>query len=256
MGKMFQALKKAEKERAKLLKKAGENPAALDPGDGEIDPHLVTYFDRMSPISEQYRTLRTNLKGIDSERPPRTFTVTSAIPREGKSISALNLALTFADDKQSRVVVVDADLRKPSIHKLMTVDNQRGLSDFLAGNVMLELVLQRTRMANLSVIPAGRLSSNPSEMLSGSRMDDLLTRLSRDFNYVILDTPPVVSITDAAIVGPKTDGVLLVLKLGETPKPVAAQAVDLLEKANARVLGTVLTHLSPEMKDYYYYPYN
>ena len=255
MGKMFLALKKAEKERTKLLKKAGESSAALDPGDGDIDPHLVTYFDRMSPITEQYRTLRTNIQRVDPDRPPRVLTVTSAIPGEGKSTSVLNLALAYAEDKQARVVVVDANLRMPSVHRLMSVDNQRGLSDFLAGNVMLELALQRTRMANLSVVPAGRLTSNPSDLLAGSRMDDLLTRLSRDFSTVILDTPPVASMADAAILAPRTDGTLLVVKLGETPRALVARAIEVLEKANARILGTVLTHLGPEMRDFYH-PYN
>jgi capsular exopolysaccharide synthesis family protein len=121
--------------------------------------------------------------------------------------------------------------------------------------MMLELVLQRSRLPNLSVLPAGRVPGNPAELLSGKKMDDLVTRLSRDFSTVILDTPPIVSLTDAAVVAPKTDGALLVVKMGATPRDTVGQAVDLLRKARVKVLGTVLTHLTPAMKDYYYYPY-
>jgi capsular exopolysaccharide synthesis family protein len=255
MGKMFEALRKAEKERTKLIKKAGKDPSLLTQGDGEVDPHLVTYFDRMSPISEQYRMLRTNLTGINPDSPPKVIVVTSSGPGEGKTVTALNLALTLAtDDKESRVALVDADLRKPEIHRLFAVDAQRGLSDFLAGNVMLELVLQRSRLANLYVLPGGRLPGNPTELLAGKKMEDLLTRLSRDFEWVIVDTPPIVSLTDAAVVGAKADGVLLAVKMGDTPRPVVVQALDLLEKARVNILGAVLTHLTTAMQDYYYYP--
>ena len=255
MGKMFEALKKAEKQRTRMLKKAGQDPAVVTAGDGEIDTHLVAYFDRMSPLSEQYRTLRTNLRSSDPASPPKTVVVTSSIPEEGKSITVLNLAVTCADDPDARVVVVDADLRKPSVHRYFGLDNQRGLSDYLAGNVMLELVLQRSRLPNLTILPAGRPPANPTELLSGKKMDDLLSRLNRDFSTVLIDTPPIVSLTDAAVVAPKTDGALLCVRMGSTPREVVGKAVDLLKKARARVLGTVLTHLSSTMKDYYYYPY-
>ncbi|MHC4471860.1 MAG: CpsD/CapB family tyrosine-protein kinase [Planctomycetota bacterium] len=254
MGKMFEALRKAEKERQKLLKKAGDDPSVLTTGDGEVDPHLVTYFDRMSPISEQYRLLRTNLKGLDPDSPPKVIVVTSAVPKEGKTVTALNLALTLADDKEARVAVVDADLRKPTVHRLFAVDAQRGLADFLAGNVMLELVLQRSRLQNLHILPAGRLPANPTELLAGKKMDDLVTRLSRDFDWVVIDTPSVVSMTDAAVVGAKADGTVLAVKMGDTPRQTVRLAISLLEKARVKVLGAVLTHLTPLMQDYYYYP--
>jgi Mrp family chromosome partitioning ATPase len=170
MGKMFEALKKAEKERTTLLKKGGKDPETFVGRDGEIDPHLVAYFDRMSPISEQYRTLRANLKSLHPDTPPRVVVVTSSVDGEGRSVTALNLAVTLAEEKQTKVVVVDADMRHPSVHRLFGVDNQRGLSDYLAGNVMLELILQRSRLPNLSILPAGRLPGNPTELLGGKKL--------------------------------------------------------------------------------------
>lgn len=252
MGKMFEALKKAEKERTTLLKKAGRDPEAYTGTDGEIDPHLVPYFDRMSPISEQYRQLRATLKGPAGTDAPKVIAVTSAVEGEGKSVTALNLAITYADDKECRVVVVDADMRKPSVHRLFGVDNQRGLSDFLAGNVMLELILQRSRLKNLSILPAGRLPGDPADLLAGKKLDDLITRMSRDFDVVIVDTPAIVSQTDAAVVAQKADGAIFVVKVGGTPREVVAQGLDRLAKARVKILGTVATQVGGVGQDYYY----
>jgi len=252
MGKIFEALKKAEKERVKLIKKAGRDPSALGVGDGEIDPHLVAYFDRMSPISEQYRQLRTNLASLHPDKPPRSFVLTSSKEGEGKTVTTMNLALTLADDKETRVVVVDADLRNPTVHRLLGLDNQRGLSDFLAGNVMLEVVLQRSRLPNLFVLPSGRPPKNPGELLSGKKMDDLLTRLGRDYAYVVVDTPAISSGTDSTVVSSKTDGSILVVRMGSTTKADISKTTDLLQKARTKVLGTILTHVDPVMKDYHY----
>ena len=254
MGKVFEALKKAEKERLKLIKKAGADPSSIAMSDGEVDPHLVAYFDRMSPVTEQYRALKTNLATLHADRSTKAIVVTSARRGEGKTITALNLAVTLADDKDARVCVLDADLRTPSVHRRFGIDNQRGLSDYLSGSVMLEVVLQRSRLANLSLLPSGRLPGNPGEMLASKKMDDLLARLTRDFDHVIVDAPPVSVGTDAAILGSKTDGAILVVKLGDTPRREVHSAVDLLSQSRVEVLGTVLTHLPPVMKDYCYTP--
>jgi capsular exopolysaccharide synthesis family protein len=252
MGKIFEALKKAEKERVKLIKKAGQDPSALAHGDGEVDPHLVAYFDRMSPITEQYRSLKTNIAALHEDNPPKAIVFTSANAGEGKTTTALNLAVTLADDRETRVVVVDADLRRPRVHMMLGLDNNKGLADYLTGNVMLELVLQRSRLPNLHVLPAGRLPGNPTELLAGKKMDDLFERLTRDFAHVLVDAPAISRHTDAAVLASKTDGAVLVLKMRETPKKDVLRATDLLQKARVNLLGTVLTHINPVMKDYYY----
>ncbi|MEN8149473.1 MAG: CpsD/CapB family tyrosine-protein kinase [Planctomycetota bacterium] len=254
MGKVFEALKKAEKERLKLIKKAGADPSAIAMAEGEVDPHLVAYYDRMSPVTEQYRALKTNLATLHADEPPKAIVITSAQAGEGKTLTALNLAVTLADDKEARVVVVDGDMRTPAVHRRFGIDNQRGLSDYLSGSVMLEVVLQRSRLPNLSLLPSGRLPGNPGELLSSKKMADLLARLNRDFDHVIIDAPPVAVGTDAAILGAKADGAVLVVKLGETPREEVHSAVDLLEQSRVKLLGTVLTHLPAAVKDYEYAP--
>ena len=256
MGKMETALRKAEHDRSDVLDPA-RGAARGAPGElaggtatsfaisnsmrGEIDPHLVALADPRSPQSEQYRALRDRLLAISPEQPLKVVVVTSSVPNEGKSVTCLNVAAVLAEDPTRRVCVVDADLRKPALHKLLGIDNQRGLADYLGGGTMLEMVVQRSRLANLWILPAGRTPPNPSELLGGKRMDDLLARLRRDYDWVVIDTPPVVSTTDAAVLAPRADGTLLVVRMERTPREVARHAVELLKKAKANVLGTVLT---------------
>lgn len=251
MGKMFEALKKAEKERTKILARAGEDsgPAA---GDGEIDPHIVAWYDRMSPVTEQFRMLKAAIRGLHPDAPPKTIAVTSAEAGAGKSVTALNLALAFADDKESRVAVVDANFRNPSLHRLFGLDNQRGLSDYLNGSVMLEVVLQRSRLPNLSLLPAGRLPGNPVELLSGKKMDDLLARLGRDFGIILIDLPATSAGTDAAAVAARADGALLVVRYGKTGCSEAAAGAELLRRSRVKLLGAVLAGAPGAASDYYY----
>jgi capsular exopolysaccharide synthesis family protein len=272
MGRMHDALKKAETDRERRFADgatapqvapaqrgfAGATAAAMTASSphrgGELDPHLVAVTDPRSPLAEQYRTLRTNLLATSPEQPLKMVVVTSAVPGEGKSVTSVNLACCLAEEEHRRVVVVDADMRKPTVHRLLGVDNQRGLSDYLSGGTMLELVLQRSSLPNLWVLPSGRVPGNPAELLGGKRMDDL-ARLKRDYDFVVLDSPPVVSTTDAAVLSPRVDGTLLVVRMERTPREVARHAVELLRKSRANVVGTVLTGLGGDVKDYYYYPY-
>lgn len=228
-------------------------PAAMR---SDVDPHLVPVADPHSPLSEQYRALRTNLLALAGPAKWKVFVVTSSVPGEGKSVSSANLACTLAEQPDRKVVLVDADMRKATQHKLFAVDNQRGLSDYLAGGSMLEMSLQRSRLANLWVLPAGRAPANPAELLSGKRMEDLLARLRRDYDFVVIDTPPVVSTTDAAVLSPRADGTLLVIRMGVTQRDVVKHAAELLKKSRANVVGTVLTGLQGAVKDYFYYPYH
>ena len=174
--------------------------------------------------------------------------ITSSEHGEGKTVTALNLAITFADDRERRVMLVDADLRRPTVHRMIGVDNQKGLADSLAGNVMLELVLQRTRLPNLSVLPAGRLPANPTELLAGSKLRDLVKRLSRDYGVVIIDTPPLQKLEDAPIVAAHADGAIVVVRIGRTARETVFTAVTELKQAGVNLLGSVLTHVSSEFR--------
>ncbi|MCG3133162.1 MAG: putative tyrosine-protein kinase YveL [Planctomycetes bacterium] len=180
--------------------------------------------------------------------------VTSSVPGEGKSVTAANLACVLAEDPDKKVILIDADMRKPTAHRLFGVDNHRGLSDYLSGGSMLEMALQRSRLPNLWVLPAGHSPANPTELLSGKRMEDLVARLRRDYNWVVVDTPPVIATTDAAVLSPRVDGTVLVVRMERTQRDVSKHAVELLRKSRANVVGTVLTGLQGAVQDYYYYP--
>ena len=275
MGKMQDALRKSEEARSRgasagQARRAAPPQAAASPfaagtatsfalsaslRGGEVDPHLVAMTEPRSSLAEQYRTLRTNLLALSPEQPLKVFVVTSSVPNEGRSVTSLNLAAMLAEEVDKRVVVIDADMRKPTLHKLVGVDNQRGLADYLSGGTILEMALQRSRLPNLWVLPSGRIPPNPAELLGGKRMDDLLGRLRRDFDFVVIDTPPVVSTTDACVLSPRADGTILVVRMERTPREVARHAVELLKKARANLVGSVLTGLEGDVKDYYYYPY-
>lgn len=223
---------------------------------GEVDPHLIVLTDPRSHLSEQYRTLRTNILAASPDAPIKAMVVTSAVPGEGKTVTSVNLACAMAEESDRKVCIVDADLRKPRLHKVMSLDNQRGLSDYLSGGTMLEMVIQRCRLPNLWSITAGSVPPNPAELLGGKRMEDLLTRLRRDYDFVIFDTPPVVSTTDPGVLSPRVDGTVLVVRMEETPRDVSKHAVELLGKARANLVGLILTGLKGDVKDYHYYPYD
>jgi len=262
MGKMQEALRRAEEDRARRGPSARpEERDAPRAGSGasfgtglatsvaissgprltDVDPHLVALTDPKSEFAEQYRTLRSNLMSISAEAPPKVFVVTSAAHGEGTSVTTANLACSFAEETGKRVVVVDADMRKPRLHKLLGIDNQRGLADYLSGGTMIEMIVQRSRLPNLWAVPAGRVPANPAELLGGRGMDDLLARLRRDYDHVVIDAPPVNGTMDAAVLAPRADASVLVVRMDATARNTALRAVELLKKSGAKFVGTVLT---------------
>lgn len=271
MGKMHEALQKARAGRDEAPVTPQGAPSADElargpaPGSwsvprtrelsGDLDPHLVPLRDPRSPVAEQYRALRTNILALQQDDPIEVMLVTSAVPNEGKSVSSVNLACVFAEETDRKVVLVDADMRKPDVHKLLGVDNQRGLSDYLSGGTMLEMVLQRSRLPNLWVLPAGCVPGNPTDLLGGKRMEDLLVRLRRDYDMVIIDTPPVIATADAGVLGPRVDGTVMVVRMHSTPRDVSRTAVETLEKARSNILGLILTGVEGTSQNYYYYAY-
>jgi len=259
MGKIQEALRKAEEARAKKSDASasgasrdatipafgGATSAALAAGQrlSDVDPHLVVLADPKSEMAEQYRTLRENLLALTPAAPPKVIVVTSAARGEGKSVTTMNLACSLAELPGKRVVVVDADMRRPSLHKLLGIDNQRGLADYLSGGTMLEMVLQRSKLANLRAVPAGRVPANPAELLGGRGMDDMLARLVRDYDHVLIDTPPVGETLEASVLAPRADATLIAVRMERTSRDAVRHAVELMRKAGGKHVGTVLTAL-------------
>lgn len=216
---------------------------------------LITSLPPKSPISESYRTLRTNIQfaAVDQEN-IKTILVTSTQPGEGKTVTSANLSIVMAQ-AELKTVYVHADLRRPTGHKIFNVQNVKGLTTYLGGQVSIEEIIQDTNIPNLSVITSGPIPPNPAELLASKKMEKFLDGLKEKFDMIIIDTPPILAVTDATILSKKVDGCLLVVSSGLTNKEMAAKAKQQLVNANAKILGVILNNKKLSKKEYstYYY---
>ncbi len=222
---------------------------------------LLSYVQPKSQISEAFRALRTSLLLSQADHPPQVILVTSALPREGKTTAAVNLAVTLAQ-LGDRTLLMDSDLRKPGIRRALnlTVGKETGLSSYLAGVCTLdEVMVPHPTISNLTALTTGPVPPSPADLLSSHRMRDAVTELRRRFKFIVIDSPPIMAATDAVILSSLTDGVLLVVRSGETPKEAFTRARDLLSAVKSRLLGVVLNAVDSSAPDYYYsyryYPY-
>lgn len=218
----------------------------------EAPSQLVTVAHPRSPVSEAYRQLRTSIQFYSLDRSIQTLLITSASPEDGKSTTVANLAVTFAETGCS-VVAVDCDLRRPSLHKMFGLSNEAGLTALILDEKTLNDVLQPTDVPHLRVLPSGPLPPNPSELLGSQRMERLIESLRSTADVVIFDSPPTISVTDAAVLGAKMDGVLLVVSVGKTKRDHVVRAKQLLARVNAKVLGVVLNNVKFDGSLYRYY---
>jgi capsular exopolysaccharide synthesis family protein len=242
-------------KRAGVLKGASAN-------GHEKRIELVAQHLPKSQMSEAFRALRTALLLSQPERPPQVILVTSALPREGKTTAAANLAVTLAQ-LGDKTVLVDADLRKPGVGRLLNLGTGKyaGLSSYLAGVSSLDLVtVPHPQIPNLAAIPTGPLPPNPADLLSSHRLSEGIAELRTKYKFVVIDSPPIMAATDAVILSVQTDGVLLVVRSGETPKEAFTRTRDLLTSVKCHLLGVVLNAVDASAPDYYYsyryYPYS
>jgi capsular exopolysaccharide synthesis family protein len=204
---------------------------------------LITISDPRSPISEAYRTLRTNLDFASLDQALKSIIVTSAGVGEGKSTTLANLAVVSAQAGR-KVILVDADLRRPTLHQLFDLSNEAGLTTMvLDESTLASPPIQETGIEDLSVLTSGPLPPNPAELMGSRRMTEVIVALAEWAEQIFFDTPPVVAVTDAAVLATKVDGVLLVVSSGKTRREYARTAVQRLEQVNARLVGTVLTNV-------------
>ncbi|MGB0033842.1 MAG: polysaccharide biosynthesis tyrosine autokinase [Candidatus Acidiferrales bacterium] len=222
---------------------------------------LLSYIQPKSQISEAFRALRTSLLLSQAEHPPQVILVTSALPREGKTTAAVNLAVTLAQ-LGDRTLLMDSDLRKPGIRRALNLTGGKdvGLSSYLAGVSSLdEVTIPHPTISNLTAITTGPVPPSPADLLSSHRMREAIAELRRRFKFIVIDSPPVMAATDAVILSALTDGVLLVVRSGETPKEAFTRTRDLLMAVKCRMLGVVLNAVDSSAPDYYYsyryYPY-
>lgn len=211
--------------------------------DRAVNPYLVLFHEPAGYRAEQVRALRNRLVAMNPDGEPKTLLVTSAVRGEGKTVAALNLAMALAELERQQVVLVDADLRRPSCERYLNLNPDLGLSDVLMGRVPVEKVLRPAGHRSLMLLGAGTRVDNPAEVLGASRLDELFRRLKEKFQYVVIDTPPVLPSTDAGVLASRADGALLVVRLEKSVKKQSREALRVLHDMGGNVLGTFVIEL-------------
>ena len=216
--------------------------------------NLITVTEPNSPMSESYRTLRTNIQYSSFDKRVKTILVTSSGPGEGKTTTSSNLAVVMAQGG-NKTILIDCDQRKPQVHRVFKLSNSTGLSNMLVKENEMQVGIQKTDVPNLHVLTAGTRPPNPAELLGSAKMKTFVDLLEKNYDFIILDTPPIVMVTDAQILAQYTDGCLLVISSGEAERDAAIKAKSLLDKVNAKILGVVLNKVDSSKKGYYHYQY-
>ena len=212
---------------------------------------LITLTNAQSPKAEAYRSLRTNLDFYSLENPLHTLLITSAEPDDDKTTVLANLGVISAQGGKS-VILVDADMRRPHLHEIFGTANDQGLATALISDKA-QLPIFATELPNLSIVPAGPTPTNPADLLASRRMDDIIAQLKEQADVVLFDAPPLIAVTDGALLATKVDGVLLVARAGHTKREFVERAKDILAKVNANLVGSVLTNAALDTGVYNYY---
>lgn len=211
--------------------------------DRAVNPYLVMFHDPAGYRAEQIRALRNRLVTMNADGEPKTLVVTSSGRNEGKSVSAINLAMALSELDRSEVLLIDADLRRPSVERYLNLNPQPGLSDVLLGTAPLDKAIRPVGHRGLMLLGPGARVQNPAEVLSATRIDELFARLKERFRYIVVDTPPVLPSTDAGVLAARADGTLFILRLEHTLKGDARDALRNLQDLGANVLGTFVSEI-------------
>lgn len=242
-NKMFDMFKKNKQKDSRSLLKTRNN-------------ELIVKHNPKSPASEAYRSIRTNISFLSPDNPLTKIAITSSGPSEGKSLTIANLAISMAQNGKN-VIIIDADMRKPMQHKFYDLPNFEGLSNILTGEIDFEDGLRETGIDGLQVITTGTIPPNPAELLNSKRMEEIIKRADKEADMVFIDTPPVIAVTDAAVLSNKVDGVILIVASHQTEESMIVRAKEQLDKVNANIIGTIITKYPVNSRggyyDYYYY---
>jgi len=213
---------------------------------------LLAHNSPKDPVAEQYRTLRTNIQFSNVDQDIKTIVLTSSGAEEGKSTTSSNLATVYAQ-QGLKVLLIDADLRKPTGHYTFRLENHIGLTNLLTRQSTLAQAVQESEIPHLSVLTSGPIPPNPSELLASAQMAELLKEMKEQFDMIIFDTPPILAVADAQILANQVDGTILVVSSGKTEKDAALKSKELLSNAKGKLLGVVLNNRKVEEGNYYYY---
>lgn len=258
MGKITEALRKAADDRLERIDKINrirerQELVIQKIGDSKVDPRIVTYFDPKALISEQYKILRTNVLSANAKRPLKTLVITSSLHSEGKTITALNLAMAIAQSTQKpKVLLIDADMRRGRVARYLGVEQKTGLTEILTDKADPSQTLFHIDIENLTFLAGGAVAENPAELLASEAMQRLLAEMKTQFDHILMDTPPIISVTDSGIIGALADGVLLVIQAGRTQRGIVQRATELLEQAHCKTIGHVLTNIEYHLPEYIY----
>jgi tyrosine-protein kinase Etk/Wzc len=244
------------RETHKHRKHKTRTKGPTDQTGGRIASHLITSFAPKSPISEAYRTLRTNIQFSSLDHPPQTILLTSPGPAEGKSTTVANLAITFSQ-MGTKTLLLDTDFRRPILHSIFGLEKEPGITNYLAEKTPLEAIIRKTPVENLDVITCGVIPPNPSELLASEKMKEFIAQLKKSHHMILFDSPPVIAVTDAVVLSLFLDGVVLVVCSGQTSHQGLTRAKSLLENVSAKVMGGVLNKIEAKSSygSYHYYYY-
>lgn len=216
----------------------------------KYDVNLITYTDPRNSVAEQFRTIRTNIQFTAVDKKIKSIVFTSSAPSEGKSTVSNNFAITCAD-QGNKVILLDTDLRRPTIHKTFGLKNNLGLSNYLSGNAKLNEIIQSSSIQNLYVVTSGPIPPNPAELIGSDRLKHLLQELGKEFDLLILDSPPVNTVTDTQILATVTDGVVMVVPQGIATKLDVRHAKESLELVHANIIGAIMNRVTVQKTGYY-----
>jgi capsular exopolysaccharide synthesis family protein len=246
-----------------VREKTGTNVQVIEGPDAEykkIASHLVTHFDPKSSVSEAYRALRTNVlfsgtyEAGSEGKLGKAYTVTSSSPKEGKSTTISNLAITIAQGGQ-KVLLIDTDLRRPVIHSIFGYNKEPGVTNYLVGRAAIADIIRNSPITNLDILTSGTIPPNPSELIGSQRMRDLLVELRKRYDIILFDSPPVIAVTDAQVLAKQTDGVILIISSGQTHIELARRAKQAIQKVDGKILGLVLNNFDMTSTYGSYYKY-
>jgi len=224
-----------------------------NPGEKE-KLELITLYSPKSMASEAYRGIRTSILFSSADYTPQVILVSSSMPREGKTITSTNLAIAMAQ-AGSKVILLDCDMRRPKVHKIFGVQRDKGMSNILVGSCSFEEALVHPDIPNLDIVPCGPIPPNPAEIVGSNRMETLLKGLRKEYSHIIIDSPPIMAVTDGVVLAKFADGVVLVIRAGDTPREVIRNGIGQLQGVNARILGALLNGVDTGRDSYYYYQY-